>query len=71
MSKATNTKSDTISIYAAVGPKGTIVKSSVGPFKTAAIKWAAKYPKHVVAKIGEIRMRAVTEADKKEKQEAA
>lgn len=43
-------------IWAAVGPDGTVVKSSVGTFRAVANRWAMRHKNYMVMKIGEVKV---------------
>lgn len=47
-------KSDKIAVWAAVGPDGNILISSVSAYQTVANRWAAKYRNHEVKRLCEI-----------------
>ena len=43
-----------VTIWAAVGPKGEVLKSSISAFRAVANRWAAKHRRFHVEKLGEV-----------------
>lgn len=54
----TKTAIETVDLWAAVGPKGNVVRSSIGAFRSVAQRWAERHKGFTVQKLGELELEA-------------